>query len=93
MPFRKGHKYGGKKDPPGGRPTKEAIAARQYAESKARAKLEAATDSVMDKYLKFAKKDPATTRHAVDKLIPPESKTTIDDGGPVAVSVTIENSK
>ena len=83
MKFEKGHKLakGGKRNPPGGRPTKAQVAEKQ-AElrglEKAKQILEeglvADAEEIRDKYLELAKTDPAHNRHAVDKLVPDAKK-------------------
>lgn len=110
MPFKLGpdpnRAKGGKRNPPGGRPTKEKQAAKKLAEEIAKDYIEKNIKPIMETYVGLAsgeviermtaggKKDfflsvdPATSRHAVDKLIPPETKLVTE--GPISISVTIQ---
>jgi hypothetical protein len=80
--FKKGNKEALKrKRRAGGRPTKEQQAEKKATQELAREKLEARVDPVMDEYLRLAEggkvkkgSSPATIRHAVDHLLPPEQK-------------------
>lgn len=71
--FQKGHKLapGGKREG-AGRPRKGELQALKTAADRARARLESSAHKIMGTYIHLATmgKDPATTRHAVDKLIP-----------------------
>src|SRR6266478_8662274 len=80
MKFQKGNKAakGGRRNPPGGRPSKEEVAAKKVAVERAREKLEAEVDAVMDEYLRLAKggaikkhSSPQTIRHCVERWLPP----------------------
>jgi hypothetical protein len=75
MPFEKGHKFatGGKREG-AGRPSGKELKEIKSAADKARAKLEASAGAIMGCYVGLASSgnDPATTRHAVDKLLPDE---------------------
>lgn len=73
MPFQPGHKLAkGGKRPGAGRPRLEAAEIKKTAAELARAYLDKHGARVMETYIQLATKglDPATTRHAVDKLIP-----------------------
>lgn len=92
MTFPKGHKLAkGGKRPGAGRPSKAQLAARKQVEERVWQKLEAAVDKVVKKYLQFAEEDPATCRHAVDKLIPTKTAHKLRDEseGPIAVNVVL----
>ncbi len=79
MKFQKGHKLakGGRRTPPGGRPTKAQVVERE-AEirglERAKAILEKEigrqAKKIVEKYISFAMKDPATMRHLVDRFQP-----------------------
>jgi hypothetical protein len=69
MPFKPGNNYGGKREG-AGRPTKKDVELKQTAAQIARDLLEERTREIMASYLQFAHNDPATSRHAVDKIIP-----------------------
>jgi hypothetical protein len=80
MKFQKGNKAakGGRRNPPGGRPSKEEVAAKKVAAERAREKIEAEVDEVMDEYLRLAKgrkikknSSPQTIRHCVERWLPP----------------------
>ena len=93
-PFEKGHKLakGGRRDPPGGRPTKEQQEIKKAAKEIAQEYIETHIKPLMETYIGLAagkvvtrrtpegKKefelsvDPSTTRHAIDKFIPPIEK-------------------
>lgn len=74
MPFQPGHTLspGGKPGGNGGRPSYKELKETIKACDKARARLERDVDKIMGSYLRFVGKDPATARHAVDKLLPDE---------------------
>lgn len=77
--FKKGNKLsrGGRKGNKGGRPTKKELALRQ-AELEGLAKAKAALERELGKraaklakrYCELAERDAATTRHAVDRVLP-----------------------
>ena len=77
--FQKGNREATKrKRRAGGRPTNEEQALKKAGMERAREKMEAEVDSVMDEYLRIAKggrvkkgSSPATIRHFVERLIPP----------------------
>jgi hypothetical protein len=78
--FEKGNKLarGGRRNPPGGRPTKQEQAAKKEAAERARERLGAEVDAVMDEYLRLAKgakvkkgSSPQTIRHCAERWIPP----------------------
>ena len=50
--------------------------------------IEASTEKVVKKYLSFAVKNAATSRHAVDKLIPPQSA--VEHSGPGGEPIEIQ---
>jgi len=84
--FQKGHKLakGGKRNPPGGRPSKRKLEIHKEAGVIAREFIESHVDPILKTYLGLAAGrvvktrkgkfrllvDPPTTRHAVDKLLP-----------------------
>ena len=79
MKFQKGNKAakGGRRNPPGGRPTNEVQAAKKVAAERAREKIEAEVDGVMDEYIRLAKggkikrgSSPQTIRHCVERWLP-----------------------
>lgn len=94
MPFAKGYDpnraRGGRRNPPGGRPTKEHQEAKKLAAELARSYLEKHLKPVLDTYLASAigkkigaakcKIDPATTRHYVDRFVPPARASTMNLG-------------
>ena len=94
MPFSKGHKLsakGGKREG-AGRPSKETKEIQQKAEEIARDYIEKHVKKLMDTYIGLAAGqvirrnkrrfnltvDPATTRHAVDKLVPTKTHVSVD---------------
>ena len=54
----------------GGRPTKGESSDKSLLRKKAVAMIEAKTRELVSGYLRFAMVDPATSRHAIDKLFP-----------------------
>jgi hypothetical protein len=90
MKFEKGNKLakGGKRNPPGGRPTKEQQEIKKEAAQLAREFIETHVQKFLDSYLdlgtgkvierldkdgkvvKLVMLDPATVRHAIDKILP-----------------------
>jgi hypothetical protein len=90
MRFQKGNKLakGGKRNPPGGRPTKEQQEIKKAAAEIAKEFLETHVQGFLDSYLdlgtgkvierldkngtvvKLVMLDPATVRHAIDKILP-----------------------
>lgn len=76
MPFKPGNKlYKARKSDRGGRPSKEQVAKDLTAAERAKAKLESRVDDIMECYLGLATSgsDSATTRHAIDKLVPDDN--------------------
>ena len=80
MKFQKGNKAakGGRRNPPGGRPTNQERAAKKAAADRARERIETEVDEVMDEYLRLAKggkikknSSPQTVRHCVERWLPP----------------------
>jgi len=72
--FEKGHKplvFGGKREG-AGRPSAKELRETIKACDKARRRLEENVDKIMGSYLRFVHDDPATARHAVDKILPDE---------------------
>ena len=68
---------GGKRNPPGGRPTKAQVIEREAEVrglERAKVILEKEVDrqakKIVEKYIAFAMKDPATLRHLVDRFLP-----------------------
>jgi hypothetical protein len=92
MKFQKGNKLakGGKRNPPGGRPTKEQQEIKKAAAQIAKEFIETHVQKFLDSYLDLAAGkvierldkdgnvvelvmlDPATVRHAIDKILPDE---------------------
>jgi hypothetical protein len=92
MKFEKGNKLakGGKRNPPGGRPTKEQQEIKKEAATIAKEFIETHVQGFLDSYLdlgtgkvierldkdgnvvKLVMIDPATVRHAIDKILPDE---------------------
>jgi hypothetical protein len=77
MKFEKGNKAakGGRRNPPDGRPTKEQQEIKEEAAQIAREFIDAHVQDFLDSYLKLGKGkalDPATVRHAIDKILPDE---------------------
>jgi hypothetical protein len=79
MKFEKGNKLakGGRRNPPGGRPSKEEVAAKKVAVERARERIEAEVDAVMNEYLRLATggkikrgSSPQTVRHCVERWLP-----------------------
>lgn len=73
MPFKKGNKFsqGGIKGNKGGRPSKAELQALITVAELARKRLEKSAGKIMNRYIELATRDdPATTRHAVDKILP-----------------------
>jgi hypothetical protein len=77
--FKKGNREATKrKRHAGGRPTNEAQVEKKAAAVRARERMEARVDMVMDEYLRIAEggrvkrgSSPASIRHCVERLIPP----------------------
>jgi hypothetical protein len=77
MKFQKGNKLakGGKRNPPGGRPTKEQQEIKKAAAEIAREFIETNVQKFLDSYIRLSTGkfiDPATVRHAIDKILPDE---------------------
>jgi hypothetical protein len=73
MRFQKGNKFskGGTKGNKGGRPSKAELQALITGAELARKRLEKSAGKIMNRYIELAtREDPATTRHAVDKILP-----------------------
>jgi hypothetical protein len=73
MRFQKGNKFskGGTKGNKGGRPSKAELQALITGAELARKRLEKSAGKIMNRYIELATRDdPATTRHAVDKILP-----------------------
>lgn len=93
MPFEKGNKYGkgGKRENQTGRPTNKSREIKREAERIARQYIEEHVEEIMGSYCGFIKADPATARHAVDKLLPAAKQIlelTGKDGGPIEHKTT-----
>jgi hypothetical protein len=74
MPFKKGNPYGGKR-PGAGRPTKEKQEIKKQAAEIAKEFIETHVQKFLDSYLRLSTGkfiDPATVRHAIDKILPDE---------------------
>ena len=77
-PFPKGNNLAkGGKRPGAGRPTREVAEAKKQAGDILRNYLELNLKLLAEAYLKHALEDPATTRHAIDRFLPP-AKTEIE---------------
>ena len=88
MPFEKGHKLTSRrKRNRGGRPTREQAAAKATAKERAIELIEKETEKVVKKYLSFAKSDPATARHFLDKLLPDEYQIDLPQTASIEVKV------
>ena len=77
MRFEKGNKLakGGRRNPPGGRPTKEQQEIKKAAAEIARGFIETNVQKFLDSYIRLSTGkfiDPATVRHAIDKILPDE---------------------
>jgi len=87
MKFQKGHKLakGGKRNPPGGRPTKLQAEVKRLAADMVKKYIEDRLRPIMDTYISLAsgepcgrarrRFDPATCRHAVERFIGPPPRT------------------
>ena len=87
MKFQKGHKLakGGKRNPPGGRPTKVQQKVKRLVAELTKKYLEDHLKSILDSYISLAtgqrvgnsrrKLDPATCRHAVERFLGPAPRT------------------
>jgi hypothetical protein len=67
---------GGRRNPPGGRPTKAQVAERESLRQAIERKREELSGVLADRYVTMAQEDPATMRHLVDKVMPDEEKPT-----------------
>jgi hypothetical protein len=76
MRFQKGNKFskGGTRGNKGGRPTKEEVAKRESLRQMIERKREEEAEAFQQAYFKMAKDDPATMRHFIDKVIPPQER-------------------
>jgi hypothetical protein len=72
MKFQTGNKLakGGRRNPPGGRPTKEQAAEKESFRQALERKREERAEELAGAYYEMALADPATMRHAVDKVLP-----------------------
>jgi hypothetical protein len=72
MRFEKGNKLakGGRRNPPGGRPTKAQAAEKESFRQALERKREERAEELAGAYYDMALADPATMRHAVDKVLP-----------------------
>ena len=61
---------GGRRNPPGGRPTKEQAAEKESFRQALERKREERAEELAGAYYDMALADPATMRHAVDKVLP-----------------------
>jgi hypothetical protein len=100
--FQKGNREATKrKRRAGGRPTNEAQMEKKAAAVRARERMEAGVDAVMDEYLRIARggtvkrgQSPATIRHFVERLIPPaRSALEIAHGTPEEFYRAIQDAK
>ena len=76
MPFTKGHKLskGGRRNPPGGRPSRIQKEIREAVQEIVRKYIEDHIKPILRAYGRLASgknADPATVRHFIDRLIPP----------------------
>jgi len=94
MPFEKGNKYGGKREN-AGRRSREQVDKDQSAQQIARKMFERETRGIMGTYLRLATngEDPATTRHAVDKLIPDTNGKEAPKGGDTFIQFVFGNTE
>ena len=72
MKFERGNKAakGGKRNPPGGRPTKAQLAERESLRQAIEREREERAGVLAARYVEMAQEDPATMRHLVDKVLP-----------------------
>ena len=72
MKFEKGNKLaeGGKRNPPGGRPTKAQAAEKESFRQALERQREERAQELASAYYDTALADPATLRHCVDKVLP-----------------------
>ena len=83
---------GGRRNPPGGRPTKAQVAEKESLRQAIERKREERADEFAEAYLVMAKDDPATMRHFIDKVLPHkievESHGTVDRQAILAIIAT-----
>lgn len=80
MPFQKGHKLAKGGNHGGGRPTKAQVAEKQSFLKALERERERLGAKLAERYFEMALSDPATMRHAVDRIEPP-AKQQIEHSG------------
>ena len=88
MAFKKGNKHGGKRNPPGGRPTKQEAEVKVMVAAAVRSYIEERLKPLIDKYIKVAETDPATLRHLIERFVPPvRAEAEVQDKYPIIYEV------